>query len=231
MYKAAYKSTNQDEVRLLKGRRKPLWPHIVDGQDTCNVPSITNGPHLGILLDVAKGVNEAGFFTLAAMGNYSYELVDRTSFNDRDVYVIQFWPRPGCLTCFYQGKLFIDQASLALIQAEYSLSGRGLQTLNGGYSFNRLPIRVEKRSYVVSYQLQTDRWVMHHAQSMSTYRYYPINTKINTQMDLVITKTTTESVKRIPKRDRLDVDQAFAEEVRDFDDSFWGDENTIADDK
>ena len=231
MYKASYKSTVEDEVRLLKGRRKPLLPSIVDDRDTCYVPPITNGPHLGILLDVVKGANEAGFFVAATTGNYTYELVNRTSFNNRDVYVIQFWPRPDCLTCFYQGKLFIDQESLALIQADYKLSGRGIQMLNASYSMNRLPIRVTNRTYLVSYQQQDDRWVMHHAQSKSQYIYHPINTRINTQMDLIITKTTADQVKRIPRRDRLDVNQGFAEEIRDFDDSFWGDENTLVEEK
>ncbi len=72
---------------------------------------------------------------------------------------------------------------------------------------------------------------MHHAQSSSKYTYYPINTPINTQMDLVITKTTTGEVKRFPRRERLDVTQSFAEEIRDFDESFWGDQNTIVDEK
>ncbi len=231
MYKASYKSLIQDEVRLLKGRRQALFPHITDGRDTCYVPSITNGPYLGILLDVAKGANEAGFFMLPTMGNYSYELIDRSSLDNREVYVIRFIPRTGCANCFYQGKLFIDQASLALIQADYQLSARGLQTLNIGYTVNRLPIRIENRSYLVGYQLQTDRWVMHRAQSKSQYGYYPINTRITTQMDLVITKTTDGDVKRFARRERLDINQAFAEEIRDFDVSFWGDENTIMDDK
>ncbi len=231
MYKASYMATAQDEVRLLKGRRKPLFPYIADGLDTCYVPSMTNGPHLGILLDVAKGANAANFFRLASTGTYNYELTERTSFDDRDVYVISFWPRTECSNCSYQGKLYIDTKSLALIQADYELSEAGLLMLNTGYGMNRLPIRIQKRSYLVSYQLQTNRWVMHHAQSKSQYRYYPINTSISTQMDLVITKTTADGVKRLPRNDRLDVNQAFAEEIRDFDDSFWGDENTMVEDK
>lgn len=231
LYKSSYKSLSQDEARLVKGRRKLLFPHLADGQDTCYVPSMTNGPHLGILLDVVKGANEAGFFVLSLMDNFTYELIDRSSFNNRDVYVIQFWPGPGCTTCFYQGKLFIDQSSLALIQAEYRLSGRGLQMLNTNLGLSHLPIRIANRSYLVSYQLETDRWVMHHAQSRSQYVYYPINTRINTQMDLVITKTTAGDVKRFPRRERLDVNQGFAEEIRDFDGSFWGDENTMVEEK
>lgn len=232
LYKPSYKSITADEVRLLKGRRKPMFAHLTDGHDTCYVPAMTNGPHLGILLDVVKGVNEAGFFVSNTVGTYQYELVDRTSFNDRDVYVIQFWPRPECRTCFYRGKLFIDQESLALIQAEYQLSVGGIQQLNIGLGMSRLPIRLHSRSYLVSYQRQDDnRWVMHHAQSKSQYIYYPIATRINTQMDLVITKTTAGDVKRFDRHERLNVNQTFAEEIRQFDDSFWGDENTILEEK
>lgn len=57
--------------------------------------------------------------------NTQYQLIDTTSFNDKDVYVVGFQTANKVRHLTFQGKLFIEAKSLAFLRIEYSeLTGR-----------------------------------------------------------------------------------------------------------
>ena len=232
MYKASYGGLRDDEVRLLKGRRKPLLPYVVAGTDTCRIPNITNGPHLGILLDIVKPNTDNTFLSYARMYEYTFEYAGMTSLDGNDLYIIGFKAKPDIATAFFSGKLLIDRDSKAIVQAEYVLSKQGMLTVNRLLSLNRLPMRLIQRRYQVNYRRQGDRWLLQHVQAANEYRYTlrPI-APITSQMDFIVTKTITNEVHRFTRKEMIRVDQTFAEEIRTFDDSFWGEENIMVEEQ
>lgn len=235
LYKASYgRSSYADAVRMLKGRRKPLPGYFLSGADTCRLPDITNGPHLGIMLDIAKLTNLGNFLLPLGSASYDYAYEGMSSANDRDAYVISFTPQsslPSATnTAYFTGKLLIDQQSLAIVQADFYLSKTGLQQVNRGLSVYQLPIRLLRRHYQVTYQPIRDRYVLHHAQAENHYQYTARRAElIRNQMDFVVTKTSFDHVQKFARRETIREDQSFTEQIMGFDESFWANDNVISD--
>ncbi len=235
LYKASYNSpVGNDQVRMLKGRRKPLPNYFVFGADTCRLPSITNGPNLGLLLDVVRFTREINFLDYSGYQNYAWELAGQTTVDDRETYILSFQGHPDYYnSVFFAGKVYLDRESLAVVRAEFHVSPPGLATFNRSMTINRLPLRLQKRDYVVSYQRQDDgRYVLNHAQSASQYYYVPHPTVlIRNHMDFVVTKVTFgPTVRHFPNREIIGLDQSFVEQTIPFDSSFWDDDNVILED-
>lgn len=238
LYKASYKRTAQDDaVRMLKGRRKPLPNYFLSGKDTCHLPDITNGPHLGILLDVVKNPELSNFLSAEAPDLYDYQYTGQTSVNDRSAYIIDFAPkstsvagRGNYIRGIFAGTLLIDTQSLALVKADYTLSAVGLSYANLSLNALKIPTRLDHRRYVVSYQPFNDRYVLSHAQVENDYTYKPRRAQpIRNRMDFVVTKTDFDEVKKFDKKDIISASQTFSEQIMSFDDTFWENETIIVD--
>ena len=241
LYKTGYKKhTFDDAVRMVKGRRKPLPDYFLSGGDTCHLPDITNGPHLGIMLDVVKNPGLSNFLEAVGPDLYEYTYAGQTSVNDRSAYIIEFTPKytpavaikGGINSAIFTGKLLIDTQSQAVVNADYTLSLNGLRMVNRSLELLRLPIRLDNRRYVVSYQRLDDRYVLHHAQVENSYTYKLRPAQpIRSRMDFVVTQTSFSNVQRPNKKDSIKADQSFSERVMTFDDTFWANDNIIVDEQ
>ena len=125
MYKAPINNPN-DEVRMLKGRKKELPFYFQNDGNTCYVPKITNGPNIGILLDFVK--DRRSFLHSFDFYWYKFYLEDITTLDDKVIYAINFKPKNGAT--FFEGTLFIEKESLAFVRAEYKLTDYGLEKVN-----------------------------------------------------------------------------------------------------
>ncbi len=233
VYKAGCrKGISNDAVRFVKGRRKQLPDYFLSEGDTCRIPSITNGPHLAILLDLAKPPTDMTNF-LSEIGPeiYTFDYAGMTSIHDRDAYEITFTPNLKVAwrsTAFFAGKLFIDKESLAIVQAEYDLSTIGRFHVNRELSLGKLPLRVVKRRHLMSYHPHDGRYVLHHVQVDNEYRYSSKQAKpITNRMDFLVTKTTSQNVQKIPKKASIALNQSFSEQVMPFDTTFWAKETIL----
>ncbi len=230
LYKSAYGGQQGDEVRMLKGRRKKLEPYFMSGADTCHLPTITNGPHLGIILDIVKAPKQYAF--MGAPDTHEYEYEGTTQLNGQDVLLIRFKARPGHQDGFYSGVLYVERESLAIIQADYELSFQGLYASNMALEAKQLPILLKHRQYRVRYQQSGGRWLMHDAQVDNEYQYIlRPSAPIRNRMNFVVTKITTKPVKRFAAQDVISVNQAFVEQTLDFDDRFWDEDNILLDEQ
>lgn len=241
LYKSSYnRGRYSDAVRMLKGRRKPLPNYFLSGKDTCRIPDITNGPHLGIMLDVVKNTGLDNFLTLEGPSLYAYSYTGQTSVNDRLAYIIEFTPqntqyvttRGQFNQAIFAGKLLIDTQSLAIVKLDFTLSKNGLQVVNRDIDLLRFPIHLNSRRYVVSYQPLDDRYVLSHTQvdNNYTYRLHPAKPILN-RMDFVVTQTTFDNVQKLNKKDIIKADQSFTERLMRFDETFWANDNIILEDE
>ncbi len=232
LYKGSYTSlTSNDQVRMIKGRRKPLPNYFVVGKDTCRLPIITQGPSLGLLLDVVRFTNDINFLDYRGNSLYVFEQAGYTTIDDRETYIFTFKPNPDYGSVgFYAGKVFIDRESLAIVRAEFEVTPAGLATANRYMTINKLSLRLQHRTFLVSYQRQDDgRYVLNHAQAANQYVYLPHPTSIiQNRMDFVVTQVTFgPDVKPFHRKETIDKDRAFVEETLPFDDAFWADDNVI----
>ena len=60
-------------------------------------------------------------FTDETISSYRFSFDQPSTINNRDVYVVSFSSRNNGFNLNYNGKLYIDTQSLALVSADYSL--------------------------------------------------------------------------------------------------------------
>lgn len=228
-----YKSSvnkNNDQVRLVKGRKKNLPSIISSGDKQYGMPVIVNGPTAAVTLDIIRNPQ----FFLMHMDQFKlihtgYELV-----NDQLVYIIDFSPTDSSQRAllpndadFVKGKMYIDTATKALVRTEFDLSVRGLRVMNIEYNNDKSPIELLKRSYVVNYATYQDKLYFKSAHVENTYNYKGNIATITNKLECLVTEITTENVKRFALKEQIGENESLGENIANFDDSFWEDFNFI----
>lgn len=228
MYKSSVKK-NEDQVRLVKGRKKNLPLYFIKDAKKYLIPEIVNGPNAGIILDVVKN---PGLFILQnhqfSFSHEGYEMI-----NDRPTYVINFTPYDSTQrnllmsdTDFYRGKIYIDKENYALVRAVYSLSSKGLRTANNEY-LNRKSkeLKLKNRDYTVDYNEYNDKWYFKSGLVVNQYTHTATN--LLSKIEIFTTKISIDNVNKIPERQEISIDEMLANKINHFDDSFWDEYNFI----
>jgi len=115
IHKAGYSGLQgSDQVRISKGRKG----NNVKKADTLMV-QLQGGPNVLMLLDVVKNTDLS--IGLDNLDNYTFELNTIVNIDDQPNYVISFSPNVVKTDPLYYGKLYINQESLAITRAEFSL--------------------------------------------------------------------------------------------------------------
>lgn len=230
MYKSSVKK-NDDQVRLIKGRKKNLSNiYVNQAKRSVKIPEIVNGPTTGIILDVVK--NKASFMVQNWQFTFSHNGYERL--NDRLAYVLHFSPKDTSKRIlqttdsdFYTGKIFIDTASFALMRAEFDLSTRGIRVINLESQRTNLPLIITKRRYVVSYAEYNNKWYLKSANVDNNYTHLDAKIELTNKLEAFVTEIKTDAVKKFPKSQEIKADESLSNKITDFDDSFWEDYNVI----
>lgn len=219
MYKSSVKK-NSDEVRLIKGRKKKRILHILRDTTRYTMPNITNGPHLGITLDIIK--TEDGF--LENYKHYNFHHEGYEIINDQLAFVIHFKPLDNEDGEIFTGKVYVDTASFAIVKAVYYYSPFGINTYNVGSGY----LDLINRKFELDYTQFEGKWYIHKCMVTNEfYHKYALSPIFNTML-LNITKITKEKVKRFKSSEIISYQSALNEHIMtNDDDSFWEDYNFI----
>jgi hypothetical protein len=226
--KTAYESTNtEDKIKLIKGRKnlniKPF--QIVDFK-------IQGGPYYATKLDVVKTLGS--FLDLESLDQYKYYLVETIEFNNRDTYVIQFKSKEKLDDLSYQGKLYIDMSTFALVHADFSLNRAGLKYAHR-LLIKKKPkdfyVRPVKADYSVSYRKVNNRWHLNNAHTSVNFKVKSKNDKVNSTFhsssELLVTDSKPEQGERYKRNELLNSKDIFTELITTYDEHFWDDFNII----
>lgn len=226
--KASYdNSFSEDKVKYLKGRK------------SMNVKSfkfvdfkIQGGPYYITKLDIVKTLDS--FLDPEFRDSYKYFLEEIIEYDNRDTYVIRFKPKEKIEYPCYQGKLYVDMSSFALVHAEFELSRSGLKFAHESLikkkpkDFYVRPIQV---SYLVSYRRSEGLWNLSNAQASVYFHVKSKKDKINSVFhstsDLLITDFKADDGTHFKRNELFNPKDIFTEIVTNYDDAFWGDYNTI----
>ena len=229
MYKSSVKK-NKDQVRLIKGRKKKLPPFFVKNGVKYGLPTVVNGPTAAIILDVVK--NPDFFLLHSDEFNFYYEGCE--SINERLAYVVRFSPTDSSRRAlyptdgdFYQGKIYLDTATIAVVRTEFELSRRGLSLTNLKFEDETTPLEVKKRTFVVNYSEFKGKWYFQSTNIENTYLYRNNLIALTNKLECFITQIKTDSVVRFSVKENIDKDESLGENITKFDDSFWEDYNII----
>ena len=220
-------SFSQDKVKFIKGRKslnvKPF--QFVDFK-------IQGGPYYITKLDVVKTLDS--FLDPEFRDFYKFSLEEIIEVDNRDTYVIQFKPKEKVDYPCYQGKLYVDMSSFALVQADFGLSRSGLKFAHESLikkkpkDFYVRPVSV---NYKVSYRRANNKWHLSTAQAIINFRVKSKQDKVNSifhsESELLITDFRPDDGTHFKKEEMFNSKDIFTDVVTNYDDGFWGDYNII----
>jgi len=223
----------KDAIQLGKARKSTDYKRL----DTLSV-KLQGGPFSTIYLDIMKYPEY--IFTSETIKSYRFSFDQPTTINNRNVYVVNFESKNNGQNINYNGKLYIDVRSLALVSATYALD-----VSNKNKTKNLLVKRKPKgvvvypleAKYRVDYKSKDDKWYY-------SYSSLSLRFKVNKKRELfnkVYTLASEMAVtdwevnaadKKIRQKDRLKPTVIITDAISGFSDpNFWGEYNLIEPDK
>ena len=226
--KAPYGNTYiSDKVKFVKGRKNINVKafQFVDFK-------IQGGPYNITKLDVIKTPDS--FLDPEFRENYKYTLDEIVELDSRDTYVIRFKPKEKIEEPCYQGKLFVDMASLALVQADFSLSRSGLKFAHE-WLIKKKPkdfyVRPLNADYKVSYRRSDNVWHLSSAHASLNFKVKSKQDKVNSTFhsisDLLITDFKADDGTHFKKDELFNPKDIFTETITSYDEDFWDNYNII----
>lgn len=218
---------DEDKVKCVKGRKNEnVQPfRFVDFK-------IQGGPYYITMLDVVKTLDS--FLDPEFREFYKYSLDDIVERDNRTLYVLGFKPREKVDYPCYQGKLFVDMSTFALVQADFSLSRAGLKFAHSSLikkkpkDFYVRPIDVD---YKVSYRRSENQWHLNHAQASIKFKVKSkedrVNSTFHSTSDLLIADIRPDDGTHFKRDELFNPKDIFTEIITNYDEGFWGNYNTI----
>jgi hypothetical protein len=171
IYKApAYKPNHPDQIKLLKGRKMKFDQHG-DPLFYNWMTNITNTAYSSLMEDIQRFpeapksvINPDNF------RDYSYTYEGTLEEGNMNLLIIAFAPRQGNRRALVQGRLYLDESSLAIVKAEWTTTPAGVSYVNkhgkGGLGYKLSTISVKatfdftKISLVINYKQYQGKWYL-----------------------------------------------------------------------
>jgi hypothetical protein len=229
IYKSKYSNDlEQDRLKIFKGRKS----EDVKKMDTL-IFKLQGGHYVSLMLDLAK--NPQSFMSQEYFDCYEFQPVSIANIEGKETYVIGFTQKKEVPEAFFDGRIYLDVATLAIKRVEFVISPTGLpisdQTL-----VKRKPANTEVNTvsgaYEVDYRELNGRWTLSHVRYEVKFKVdkkHQWFKKIYTSsVDLAITDKDTVNVSKFKLSESLKPNQVFADHVNEYyDENFWGDYNII----
>lgn len=228
IYKSAYPSTQNDQVKIYKGRKGTN----VKKADTLMV-QLQGGPNVSMLLDIVKNTDLS--IALDNLDNYQFEFGPMVNIDDKMNWVINFSPNIVKEEPLYFGKLYISLDNYAITRAEFSLD------LNDEEKASRVFVQKKpmgliflptSTSYLVTYKEQQGKYYLNYVRVDLKFRcdwrkrlfknYYTVMSEV------AITDRHDDNIVKFANQDVFKFNMVFADKVQNFaDPDFWGEYNII----
>ena len=231
IFKESYMSLRPDKVKIYKGRK---------GNNITNKENIDfivqGGLYNNLQLDIVK--NGITFLDKDYFHLYDYS-IDKIIYNqERPTYVIVFDQRDGVNYPCYMGKLYIDVESLAIIGANFELSQEGMNFATGLYIKKcprKLKVKPVSASYQVYYRQYNNRWNLSNVRSDISIRVRhkkdksqdKLNYMFESISEFVVTGIDSSNIARFKFNEISRPRDILVQQIKETDESFWGDENII----
>ena len=220
---------SRDRTRVLKGRKL-----LSQKQGDTLAVKLLGGPTMGQYLDIVK--NPEGLLDEEMLDFFKFEIESVIQVNERQHYVVAFYPQIKTDLALYHGRYFIDMETLTLTRAEFmiDMSDREkatrviLRKKPAGLRFK--PIEV---SYVIDYKVSGDRSRLNYVRTeiifKCDWKRKLFSTEYGIVSEMVVTDSRITESNEITRREQFQQDHVLSDDVSLFyDEDFWGAYNIIA---
>ncbi len=221
-----------DQARIFKGRKIQTAKKI-----NYITFKLEGGIYNNIRIDIIK--EQPNFLYENAHTIYKFSYVKSISYNEREMYVINFEPYKDITDDLtYQGTLYIDKQTFALVGAEFSLSKNGI-----AYARSMLVKRTPKKTtikpvearYIVFYRNYNNYWYLDYTTitlkvKAKSSKWFFNNTFISVSQ-MLVTDIDTTNHSRFRWNEIVKSSDIIIDKIENNDESFWGNYNIITPDE
>lgn len=231
-YKPGYsRYAPADQVKILKGRKN----QDVSTKDTVML-KLKAGLHTMLLLDVVK--NMPDFLNGEDLQSYEYKMADIVVDKGREQYAIEFRPRTGATDTYYSGRILLDVRNLAITWVEFYIDPENLEKATSSFILKKPPnvkVKVLNANYKTAFQAYGNAYYLHLIQCEMEFRIKDkrqfSGSVYNTSLEMAVTGIDTLNAERFRFRDAARLNEFFADQLVEYDESFWGEYNFIRPDE
>jgi len=121
---------HKDQIRILKGRRKKIIPRI-DAQLHNYIGNVMNTAYSSLNEDLQKYLDaKHNFLNERNLGYLNCDYKETVREGERNLLVLYIEPKGNNKRVLVRGKLYIDEASLALVRCEWESTPTGIDYAN-----------------------------------------------------------------------------------------------------
>jgi hypothetical protein len=222
IYKAAYGTFAQDQVKVVRSRKL----ENVSSSDTLML-RLKAGLSSSLLLDGMKNTFE--FLDEEYTGLYQYAMTDIVTVDDAAAFVVEFSQKEWVSEPLFRGSLMINTADYAVMQAEFEvhpayISGRNITYVTS--SARGFIIKPVSAKYRTTYKKTGGRYYLSHVRGDLKFtarkRRSLFNTNYNVFFELAINEADTLNVTRFDRNDIIPLETVFSRSITGYDADFWG---------
>lgn len=231
IYKTAYKSNVSDQVQLLKSRNY----NNVNVSDSLLL-KLKAGVKGILEMDIMK--NPPYFLSPQYISNLYFSDSGFTVHNGKLVYKISFENAGTNPEGIYQGTIYIDKESMAIVQVDFSVTDLYLRKNQNNFLVRKSRqhnTRIQSIDYSVKYDYYNGKYHIRHVRgdlSMHIREKGKLwGSSYKVIFEMATMKIETQGVKQFRYRDRLKTQSIFSDENYSYDADFWDDLNFISPEK
>ena len=234
IYKASYRSYNNDQARIYIGRKAT----DVTPRDTVLL-KFQGGISDALMVDIAKNP-EIVFGSDGA--EYNFHIEGLININNKPHYIIDFSPTAGIEEILFRGTIYLDAATLAFARMEFNMNVENRKDAASIFirrKPSKMRVEVTEASYMVNYTENEGKWHFNYSGTKVSFRVRWTNrffglfsTAYTIRSEMAITDRYNDNVIKFPRRERIRSTDVIAEKVEHFlDPNFWGAYNVIEPDQ
>lgn len=234
IYKASYRSYNNDQARIYIGRKAT----DITPRDTVLL-KFQGGISDALMVDIAKNP-EIVFGSDGA--EYNFHIEGLININNKPHYIIDFSPTAGIEEILFRGTIYLDAATLAFARMEFNMNVENRKDAASIFirrKPSKMRVEVTEASYMVNYTENEGKWHFNYSGTKVSFRVRWTNrffglfsTAYTIRSEMAITDRYNDNVIKFPRRDRIRSTDVIAEKVEHFlDPNFWGAYNVIEPDQ
>ena len=232
-YKASYTNNFVDDrVKVVIGRKG----QDVKKMDTLLV-KLQGGPVTPFYLDIVK--NPGDIFSDDYIKYYDFKLDGQTSIDNKHCYIVSFTQKPSVDLPLYDGKVYIEVETLAIVGLEFSLSKTGIAEATSLF-VKKKPLTLNFETlgadYLVRYTEVNGKWCLNYVRSelkfKCKWKKKLFSSNYTAMVEMAITDIDSTNVNKIKSKESISMNDVFSDKADDFkNDEFWGDYNYIKPDE
>ncbi len=220
-------SLYKDQVKVLKQRKFT----DIERRDTV-IFKLKGGLDAVLQLDVIR--NRPDFMLWGGLHNYVYSIQDITLLAGHLVYVISFYPRSDMVLPAFDGEMYIDAVSLAMVQIQFHYGRKSLKMMKVRYVLksnshvHAFPVSVR---YLVSYKSFNGKYYIHHILGDIGFRVkkkqHWLRSGYEVSFEMMSTDINNLHPARFAAAETVKTKKIFSDFIPGYDFAYWKDANVM----